>query len=487
MTTAPPPQREKADSLPKKGEELELTVDSLAYGGQGVARHDGFVVFIEKGALPGSRVRALITKRRKGFAEARVLEVLNESQQAVEAPCVHFGVCGGCATQDLNYEEQLRQKQAQVADLFARLGGFSGLEVRPIIGCRDTFNYRNKMEFTCSNRGWVADKADLDKAPEWVLGLHVPGRYDKVLDIGECHLQHPAANGILKLAKARAKELGLEPWDVKAHTGFLRHLVIRVTQVHTGSPQVMVNLVTSREEPRRLKPLADDLVAAYPEIAGVVNNINTRKAAVAFGEWEVVLHGKPTITEQLLGRSFDISANSFFQTNSAQAEALYEQIVAACGLTGEEVVYDLYCGTGTIGIVLAERAKEVAGFEMNQSAVDDASRNALANDVFNTRFFAADLNTKYFSIHAKRLKQQVLSPDVVVLDPPRAGVHPRMIPEIGQLGPGRVVYVSCNPATQVRDVRLLIQQGYQLKWAQPVDMFPHTPHIENICLLEKGS
>ena len=474
-----------AAPLPKKGEELELTVDSLAYGGQGVARHNGFVVFIEKGALPGSRVRALITKRRKGFAEARVLEVLDESQQVVDAPCAHFGVCGGCATQDLDYEEQLRQKQAQVADLFARLGGFRNLEVRPIIGCRDTFNYRNKMEFTCSNRGWVVDRADLDNAPEWVLGLHVPGRYDKVLDIEDCHLQHPIGNGILKLVTTRAKELGLEPWDIKAHTGFLRHLVIRVTQAQTGSPQVMVNLVTSREEPRRLKPLSDDLVAAFPEIACVVNNINTTKAAVAYGEWEIVLHGKPTITEYLLGRSFDISANSFFQTNSAQAEALYGQIVAACGLSGGEVVYDLYCGTGTIGIVLAEQAQEVAGFEMAQSAVEDASRNALANDVFNIRFFAADLNTKYFSIHAKRLKQQVLSPDVVVLDPPRAGVNPRMIPEIGQLGAGRVVYVSCNPATQVRDVRLLIQQGYRLQWAQPVDMFPHTPHIENICLLEK--
>ena len=292
-------------------------------------------------------------------------------------------------------------------------------------------------------------------------------------------------NGILKLVKTRAKELGLEPWDIKAHTGFLRHLVIRVTQAQTDSPQVMVNLVTSREEPRRLKPLSDDMVTAFPEITSVVNNINTTKASVAYGQWEVVLHGKPTITEQLLGRSFDISANSFFQTNSAQAEALYGQIVAACGLTGGEVVYDLYCGTGTIGIVLAEQAQEVAGFEMAQSAVEDASRNALANDVFNIRFFAADLNTKYFSIHAKRLKQQVLSPDVVVLDPPRAGLNPRMIPEIGQLGAGRVVYVSCNPATQVRDVRLLIQQGYRLKWAQPVDMFPHTPHIENICLLEK--
>ncbi|MEE9464116.1 MAG: 23S rRNA (uracil(1939)-C(5))-methyltransferase RlmD, partial [Candidatus Neomarinimicrobiota bacterium] len=467
------------------GEEIELTVESLAYGGQGVARLDGFVVLLEKGALPGSRVRARVFRRKKGFAQARVVEVLEESQETIEAPCQHFGVCGGCATQNLNYDEQLRQKQAQVADLFGRMGGYSDLEIRPIIGCGETYNYRNKMEFTFSNRAWVVDKDDIETAPDRALGLHVPGRYDKVLDIQECWLQHPIANGILKLAKARAWELGLKPWDVKEHTGFLRHLVIRVAQAHTDSPQVMVNLVTSREAPQSLKPLADDLVAAFPEVVSVVNNINTRPASVAFGEWEIVLHGKPTITEQLLGRNYDISANSFFQTNSRQAEVLYEQIIAACDLGGDEVVYDLFCGTGTIGITLAGQAREVAGFEMVESAVDDAARNALLNEVFNTRFFAADLGTRYFSIHSKRLQKQISPPDVVVIDPPRAGAHPRLIPEIVTLNPRKVVYVSCNPATQVRDVRLLADQGYRLSWAQPVDMFPHTPHIENICVLEK--
>ncbi|MFB0515353.1 MAG: 23S rRNA (uracil(1939)-C(5))-methyltransferase RlmD [Candidatus Neomarinimicrobiota bacterium] len=483
MKEVPATTTNRPDVTPlQKGEILELTIDSLAYGGKGVARHDGFVVFVER-ALPGQRVRARILKRRKGFAEARLEDVLQPSPHAVEPQCPHFGVCGGCATQNYAYEKQLEQKQAQVGDLFARLGGFTDIAVQPIIGCRETYHYRNKMEFTFSPQPWIIDLEDAGSASSWALGLHVPGRFDKVLDIHECWLQQPVASAVLQRVKSKVEELGLEPYDIKTHTGFLRNLVIRTAGTAPDSLQVMVNLVTSREEPQRLKPLADDVVADFPQVVSVVNNVNTRKAAVAYGEWEIVLHGKPTITEDLRGLSFDISANSFFQTNTRQAEVLYGLIQQACALTGEEVVYDLYSGTGTIAITLARHAKEAAGFEVVASAVEDAARNAMINEIYNARFFHADLSARYFTTQGQRLRRQLPPPDVIVADPPRAGMHPRLVEEVLALGPRKVVYLSCNPATQVRDVRRLCDGGYRLTALQPVDMFPHTPHVENICLL----
>ena len=482
--TAAPTIESAPSRLPRKGEMLELTIDSLAYGGGGVARHDGFVVFVQR-ALPGQRVRAQIVKRRRGFAEARVVELLEPSPHVAEPKCAHFGVCGGCATQNYPYEQQLEQKQAQVEDLFARMGGFGETKVQPIIGCEATYHYRNKMEFTFSNRPWLVDPADPQNTPAQALGLHVPRRYDKVLDISECWLQNPVGNGILQRVRTKAVELGLEFYDVKEHTGFLRHLVVRTAGAEPDSLEVMVNLVTSREDPQRLQPLVEELVAAYPQVVSVVNNINTRKAAVAYGEWEILLQGKPTISERLRGLSFDISANSFFQTNTRQAELLYEQIERACSLTGDESVYDLYCGTGAISLTLARLAGEVAGFEMAASAVEDAARNALLNELTNVRFFQADLSARYFTVRGERLAAQVSPPDLVVADPPRAGLHPKLVSEILSMGAARVVYVSCNPATQVRDVGLLSEGGYQLVSVQPVDMFPHTPHIENLCVLER--
>ncbi|UCD36651.1 MAG: 23S rRNA (uracil(1939)-C(5))-methyltransferase RlmD [Fidelibacterota bacterium] len=483
MSESHPATTSETARLPRKGEILELTIGSLSYGGKGVARHDGFVIFVPR-TIPGEQVRARIIKRRRGFAEARVEEVLKPSPNAVDPECPHFGVCGGCSTQNYPYQQQLEQKQAQVEDLFTRMGGFRDLEVKPIIGCREIYHYRNKMEFTFSTRPWVVNPDDIADATGPALGLHVPGRFDKVLDIQECWLQHPVATDIFQWLKSRINALGLEPYDIKNHTGFLRNLVIRTAGASSDSLEIMVNLVTSREEPQRLKSLADELAAAFPSVVSVINSINTRKAAVAYGEWEIILHGKPTITEHLGGLVFDISANSFFQTNTAQAAVLYEQIAQACALTGSEVVYDLYCGTGTIALTLASKAKEVAGFESVSSAVEDASRNALLNDTYNTRFFHADLSARFFSSQGDRLRKQIDLPDIVIADPPRAGMHPKLVEEVIGLKPRRVVYVSCNPATQVRDVRLLVDGGYQLEAIQPVDMFPHTPHIECLCVLE---
>ena len=471
------------ERLPRKGEDVELSIDSLAYGGKGVARRDGFVVFVER-ALPGQKVLARITRRRKGYAEARILDVIQPAPDSAEPRCPHFGVCGGCAAQNYPYDKQLEQKQAQVADLFGRMGHFPEATIEAIIGCEETYHYRNKMEYTFSPHVWAVDPEDLDKVPDWALGLHVPGRFDKVLDIQECWLQHPVADEVYRWVKERIDPEQMLPYSIRSHKGFLRHLVIRVAGVMTGQPEVMVNIVTSREEPQTLKPLADALAAAFPSVTSVVNNINTRKGATAYGEWEIILAGKAAITEHLRGLSFDISANSFFQTNTRQAEVLYRQIEQACDLSGNEIVYDLFSGTGTIALSLASKARDVFGFEVVESAVGDAARNAMSNEIFNARFFRADLSARFFTAHGKRLSGQVPGPDILVTDPPRAGLHPKLIQEILALKPKRIVYVSCNPATQVRDVRLLAEGGYQLLLVQPIDMFPHTPHIESICILE---
>jgi 23S rRNA (uracil1939-C5)-methyltransferase len=470
--------------LPRKGELLELTIDSLSYGGKGVARHEGFVIFVPH-TLPGQRVEAQVVKRRKGFAEARMVDILEPSPDSAEPKCAHFGVCGGCATQNYPYQKQLEQKQSQVQDLFVRMGGFQEVEVQPIITCQETYHYRNKMEFTFSPHPWIIDLEHPEEAPSQALGLHVPGRFDKVLDIQECWLQHPVANDILHWVKGKAKELDLKPYDIKTHTGFLRYLVIRTAGTANQDLEVMVNLVTSREEPQPLKVLADELVATFPDVKSVINNINTRKAAVAYGEWEIVLAGKSTITDHVRSLNFDISANSFFQTNSVQAAVLYDQVEQACAFTGGEVVYDLYCGTGTIALMLAGGVQEVAGFESVSSAVEDAARNAMLNEIYNARFFHADLSTRYFTRAGVRLQRQIPPPDIVVIDPPRAGMHPKLVEELITMAPGKVVYVSCNPATQVRDIRPMIDSGYRFRLIQPVDMFPHTPHIENLCVLER--
>ncbi|MFC1480849.1 23S rRNA (uracil(1939)-C(5))-methyltransferase RlmD [Candidatus Neomarinimicrobiota bacterium] len=475
----------EADHLPKKGDELELTIESLAYGGQGVARHDGFVIFIKRGAVPGSKVRAVLTRKRKGFGEGRILEVLEQAPTTLDPPCTHFGICGGCSTQNMDYTAQLEQKQAQVRDLYKRMGHLEDVDLRPIIGCDQIYNYRNKMEFTFSNRGWVESKDDLDNAPDRVVGLHIPGRFDKILPIETCHIQHPLGNRILQLVAGYFAESDLKPWDVKKHTGYLRHLVIRVAKAVTEQPEIMVNFVTAYEAPDKLKPLADQLAVEIPEIVSVVNNINTRLGATAYGEYEIVMHGKPMIQEALGGLIFDISSNSFFQTNTAQAELLYGEIKKACNLSGDEVVFDLYSGTGSIGLTLAAGANQVYGFESVSSAIEDAARNALLNEVYNARFFQANLEAKYFTGQGKKFWKQVETPDIIVIDPPRAGMHPKLVTEVAEMAAKRIVYVSCNPATQVRDVGLLAEAGYRIVYLQPVDMFPHTPHIENICLLER--
>jgi|TARA_B110000438_G_scaffold66231_3_gene66723 23S rRNA (uracil1939-C5)-methyltransferase len=465
----------------KRGQELELKIESLAYGGLGLARKENFVIFV-KGAIPGQSVRAKIYKKRKGYAEARVQEILIESPSAVKPECEHFGVCGGCKIQNLSYPEQLKEKTDQVEDAFRRLGGFEDFNLDSAVPADPIFQYRNKMEFTFSPFRWVLNTEPEDVDRSFAVGLHIPGRYDKILDINKCHIQPSIGNKILKVAREVCLENPeLKPYDPKTHIGYLRYLMLRFG-VNTN--QLMVNIVTAYEDLNKLSPLTDALLEQIPEITSMVNNINTRKADVAFGEYETLIYGDPFIQEKMGELTFEISSNSFFQTNTLQGERLYDEVVKAASLEGEEIVFDLYCGTGTIGLYLASQVKEVYGFEVIRSALEDAEKNANYNGITNAQFLKANLDTFFKS---GQLPRKVPKPDLVIVDPPRAGMHPDMTNYLHKLKAKKIVYVSCNPTTQARDAKVLAEKGYIIEKSVMVDMFPHTPHIETVVLFTKKS
>ena len=461
----------------KKGQELILKIDSLAYGGKGVSRVDDFVIFV-KNAIPGQKVRALLYKKRKGFGEARPLEILSESKHAVRPRCDHFPTCGGCKVQQLDYVEQVVQKKQQIENIFRRQAGITNFELDEIISADKIFHYRNKMEFTFSNNRWVLPEEPENVNRDFALGMHIPERWDKILNIDRCYIMPELGNEILIKVKSLVQELALQPYNQKTHNGFLRYLMMRFG-VNTGD--LLVNLVTAYENTDLLNPLVDKLTKAFPQITTIVNNINTRKADVAFGEYELHLHGKPALEEKLGKLTFEISANSFFQTNTLMAEKLYQTALKGAHLTGEEVVFDLYCGTGSISLFLAQKAKEVHGFEVIVSAVEDATRNAVRNGIGNVKFHVANLDNYFKFGRSKKYPK----PDVVVVDPPRTGMHKSMSSYLPKFGAEKIVYVSCNPTTQARDSEILQRKGYGLKRLTMVDMFPHTPHVETVGIFHK--
>ncbi len=462
--------------LPPKGTVVELFIESLAFGGMGVAHINEMVVFV-KHSIPGQTVRARILKKRRSYLEALRLDVIAESPHAVGLRCNHFEYCGGCTFQNLDYREQISAKEAQIRDVFQRIGGFENPVVESIFPCEEIYHYRNKMEFTFSNRRWTLPDEDKQTPRDFALGLHIPGRYDKILNIEACALQDPTADEILRFVKRKVQEKGLQPYDIRTHTGFLRNLVIRSA---AGTGEIMVNLVTAYEDVPAVKVISAEIAENFPLVVSVVNNITGRKAGTARGEYEVTLQGQNYITETLGKYRFQISANSFFQTNSKQARRLYDLAGEMCGFSSEDIVYDLYCGTGSIGIYISDAVRKVYGFELEPSAIRDARRNADLNQVDKIEFFEGDL----MNLLAESKRELSLElPDVVIVDPPRAGLHPRTIRDMLKLSPGRIIYISCNPSTQARDVSLLCRDAYRLEKIQPVDMFPHTPHVENIVLL----
>lgn len=467
----------------QKGDELILTTGALAGEGKSVARHDGMVFFVEH-AVPGDTVRAKIWKIQKKFAEARAVEVVHPSADRVEPKCKHFGVCGGCRWQNLSYEAQLRFKRQLVVDAFERIGGFERPLVLPAIGCSEPYFYRNKMEFTFSNFRWLTDeemRAGAGSGSGVYLGLHVPQRWDKVVDLDECWLQSDLSSAILNSVREIARVWNLTVYSSDGADGYLRHLVTRESK---RTNQVMVNVVTSSDWPEAMQNMTKLLVQQFPMITTVVNNITARKSMVAFGEQERVYHGSGYITERLGEYTFQISANSFFQTNTPQAEKLYETTKAFASLKPDDVVYDLYCGTGSIAIYIARSVERVIGIEVVESALIDAERNAKLNRIANCYFLQGDLKDRL--TRESQWVNEHPKPSVVITDPPRSGMHARVVDQVIKLSPDRVIYVSCNPATQARDGTLLVNGGYRLDRIQPVDMFPHTDHIEAVALFKRS-
>ncbi|KAK8664314.1 hypothetical protein V6N13_084110 [Hibiscus sabdariffa] len=489
--------------FPKKNQILELECESLAFKGKGVCKvaDSGFVLLCDN-ALPGERFIGRVSRKKGSYAEVTKLKTLSPHRDFVDAPCEYASYCGGCKTQNLSYDAQLRAKEQQVRELVIHVGKFSDKNpdfsriMKPIVPCDIQFHYRNKMEFSFGSQKWLPKEQlheKLDGNDNYALGLHAPGFFDKILNVDKCLLQSEPANKVEILATVQENwkdpELGLSPYNVHSHAGFLKHLVLRTGRdMKTGLPELMVNFITSSYKPEMLKPLVEK-ISTIPEVVSIMNNVNTSIGNTSVGEEEYTLYGKSTITESLRGLTFQISANSFFQTNTHQAEVLYKLIEDCAGLRGDssEIVLDLFCGTGTIGLTLAKKAKHVYGYEVVPQAVADANKNAKLNGINNTTFVQGDLNKidENFGKHFPK-------PDIVISDPNRPGMHMKLIKFLLKLKAPKIVYVSCNPATCARDIDYLchgvveqnIRGCYKLKSIQPVDMFPHTPHIECVCLLE---
>jgi len=466
----------------KRGTETELSLERLAFGGHAVGHHEGMVVLV-RGGVPGDSVRVRIVKAKRKHAEAEIVEVIRPSSLRAESRCMHFGVCGGCKWQHISYDAQLQTKQQHVADAFERIGNFRSLPIAPIIGSEETYFYRNKIEFSFSRQRWLTADEIVDKGvsvKEFGLGFHTPQRYDKVVNIKKCWLLSESSNGILNTVREFCRERQLSIYSTKTHDGFLRHLVIRQSK---RTDETMVNIVTSDDDPGLMRELCRVLLSEFPQITTIVNNITARKSMVAFGEKENVYFGPGYITERMGGFTFRISANSFFQTNTPQAERLYEVVRSLGNLSPKDDVFDLYCGTGTIAIYISNHVAEVAGIDVVAEAIEDAKLNAALNSVRNCRFVLGDLKDKL----TKDTSWISRNPDVVILDPPRSGLHPKVAQQVAALNPSRIVYASCNPTTQARDVRIFADLGYELRGLQPLDMFPHTYHVENVALIERTS
>ena len=450
----------------QKDQELELRIESLAYGGNGVARLNGFVVFVRRG-LPGDVVRARVTKVKRNHAEALTTEVVAPGPNRVDAPCAHYPACGGCRFQDLGYEAQIAGKHDQVRDALQRIGGLREPPLEPIVPAEEIFHYRNKLEYSFTQT---------PSGP--ALGFHKAGRWDEVLEIEKCWLTTELGNAIRNAVRDWARAEHLEAYDQEHQTGYLRHLVVREGR-NTG--QVLVLLVTARGERYEREELVDTL-RRFPEVRSIHWAVNESPAEVTNLPSEL-LWGDDAIEEQLLGLRFRIRPNAFLQTNTRMGARLYELAREAAALTGGETVYDLYCGAGTIGLTLARDALTVWGVEVNEESVACAIENAELNGIANAAFYAGEVGRSL-----EELAERAGPPDVVVVDPPRAGLSGKAVRRIGRLEPDRLVYVSCNPTTLAGNVKELARDwGLELRRVTPVDMFPHTPHVEAVALLTRSS
>ena len=455
----------------------QVTVEDYAAEGKSLARVDGKVIFIEN-VVPGDIVDVKLGKNKKDWAEGRPLRFHSYSPDRVQPFCNHFGICGGCQWQMLPYEKQLLYKQKQVRDNLQRIGKVKLPEMMPILGAIETKFYRNKVEYTFGNKRFLLREELNDPAitgQQNVAGFHAKGLFDKVVDIQTCYLQSEPTNSLRLSIKEFARKNKFSFYDIREHHGLLRTMQVRLC----ASGELMVNIVFGEEDMEKIKALLDHVVLNFPEITSLLYTINTKKNDSLHDLQPVPWTGKGYVIERLEDFQFKIGPKSFFQTNTRQGVRLYQVTRDFAELTGKETVYDLYCGTGSIGIFVSPKAKKVIGVEMIAAAIEDAKENAALNQLKDASFYAGDVieicNDDFFSIHGK--------PDTIITDPPRAGMHEKLVNKILEMEAPTVVYVSCNPSTQARDLNLL-DSKYVVTKIQPVDMFPHTLHIENVVQLK---
>ena len=461
----------------KKNALVELTIESIAFGAKGIARIDDFVVFV-RDALPGQKVKALIIKKKAAFAEAIIREVIGPSPWQIDAPCPYFADCGGCKFQNLDYQKQLDIKTEQVKDVFTHLAKMPDITILPTLAAPEQYAYRNKMDFSTGVSRWRLTENDPGTPENFAIGLHAPGRFDRILDIDVCLLQDDTRNAVFQTIRTWARDNKITLNDKREHTGFLRSIMIRKGE-HSG--EIMVNLITRTEDIELLQPLVDSIKSKHPEVTSIVNNITDSKGDHSYGDKEILLYGSPVIHDTLGGIEYEISANAFFQTNTKGAEQLYNTVVKFAELKPDMVVWDFYSGTGSISLYIANKVKQVIGFEVIRDAVKNAKKNARKNNVTHCKFFEANLDS--FLQTNQDLIAKLEKPDLAIVDPPRAGLNPKFVKQLLELKPSSIVYVSCNPATQARDIQLLVEAGYEVEKIQPVDMFPHTAHIETVAKL----
>lgn len=454
----------------------QLLITDYAAEGKSLARIDGKVIFVS-GAVPGDVADVQLNKNKKDWAEGRAVRIQQPAADRLEPFCEHFGTCGGCKWQMLPYQKQLQFKQQEVEQNLRRIGKVEDAKFLPIIGSDETVAYRNKLEFSFSNKRYLT-AAELGNTNTDVyhnaLGYHAPRIFDKVIDIETCHLMDPVNNRIRNCIRDFAKTKAYTYYDHRNHTGWLRNIIIR----YTTKKELMVNICLNYEEEAARKELMDHLLQQVPEITTLLYTINPKFNDTIYDLTPQVYFGAGEVSETLGQLQFIISPKSFFQTNSHQAEKLYQVVRDFSGLTGQEIVYDLYCGTGSIGLFVSDLAKKIIGVEVIEEAIVDAKRNAALNDIHHAQFFAGDVikvcNDTFFETHGR--------PDLVITDPPRAGMHEKLVQKLLDMEAPRIVYVSCNSATQARDLALLSAK-YKVEKVRPVDMFPHTHHIESVALL----
>jgi len=458
----------------KKGQIVEIEIHALAFGGAGIGKYEGVTVFVDK-TMPGDRVKAALTRIKTKFMDADLVEIVTQSPDRIKAKCRYSGICGGCQMQFMPYEKQLEFKKQQVIDAFERIGKIYAPPVEDVLPSQNQFYYRNKMEFSFGYDGEM----------NFTLGMHVPGRRFDIMDLEECHLESEVSYRIVNEIREFMRPTGWPPFKYSCGEGFLKGVFIREAK---RTKEILINLRTS-------DALPEDFDTVMQKFVEMLTAVNTGELQIVSIYWtmdiskrgqprkvvEKLIHGKHTLHEEMqIGEdklSFDIRPQAFFQVNTFQAEVLYGEVLKMALSSPQKMVFDLFCGTGTIGLFLAKHVEQVMGIELNESAVTVARENAMKNAVFNIDFFLGDV--------AKVLQTVKECPSLIVVDPPRAGLTEKMISKINDFASSQIIYVSCNPATLARDCQIFAQYGYSVKKIQPVDMFPHTYHIENVCLLER--